>query len=184
MKAALSQPDRDELRDLILELSIERRKVVLASGKESDLYVDLRQTLMRPRGVTLAGRLTLETEILQQVGIVANSQFFATSLDEAAQEVHKTLRSKARQGRFSFALEGGGVKALPLEDLEQNRSVVGPQRTADVTGIDRQVIAGALTPFAQRTEFPPTFALQVGDRRTRCRQNAYLEQSFLFHPAR
>jgi len=56
----LSDAERQELRELILAVSIERRKVVLASGRESDLYVDLRQTLMRPRGVALAGRLTLE----------------------------------------------------------------------------------------------------------------------------
>ena len=37
-----------------------RRKVVLASGKESDFYLDLRQTLMRPLGVALSGRLVLE----------------------------------------------------------------------------------------------------------------------------
>ena len=35
------------------------RAVKLASGKESDFYLDLRQTLMRPRGVALAGELVL-----------------------------------------------------------------------------------------------------------------------------
>jgi orotate phosphoribosyltransferase len=48
-----------ELLDLILEHSFERRKVVLSSGKESDFYLDLRTTLMRPRGVHLAGQLVL-----------------------------------------------------------------------------------------------------------------------------
>jgi len=55
-----SQEARRELLDLILEVSFERRRVVLASGRESDFYLDLRQTLMRPRGVALAGRLALE----------------------------------------------------------------------------------------------------------------------------
>jgi orotate phosphoribosyltransferase len=32
----------------------------LSSGRESDFYLDLRQTLMRPRGVALAGALVLE----------------------------------------------------------------------------------------------------------------------------
>jgi orotate phosphoribosyltransferase len=50
---------RRELLDLILEVSFERRKVTLSSGKESDFYLDLRQTLMRPRGVKLAGELVL-----------------------------------------------------------------------------------------------------------------------------
>lgn len=51
---------RAQLLELILEVSFERRKVKLASGRESDFYLDLRQTLMRPRGVALAGRLVLE----------------------------------------------------------------------------------------------------------------------------
>ena len=52
--------ERSALLELILEVSFERRKVVLASGRESDFYLDLRQTLMRPRGVRLAGSLVLE----------------------------------------------------------------------------------------------------------------------------
>ncbi len=51
---------RRELLDLIVEVSFERREVTLASGKKSDFYLDLRQTLMRPRGVALAGALMLE----------------------------------------------------------------------------------------------------------------------------
>ncbi len=51
---------RTELLDLIHEVSLEKRPVVLASGKKSDFYLDLRQTLMRPRGVALAGQLVLE----------------------------------------------------------------------------------------------------------------------------
>jgi len=51
---------RSELLELILEVSFRREKVVLASGRESDFYLDLRQTLMRPRGVVLAGELVLE----------------------------------------------------------------------------------------------------------------------------
>ncbi|MCX5740454.1 MAG: orotate phosphoribosyltransferase [Proteobacteria bacterium] len=49
--------DRDELLDLIVRHSFERRKVVLSSGRESDFYLDLRATMMRPRGIELAGKL-------------------------------------------------------------------------------------------------------------------------------
>jgi len=52
--------ERDDLLKLILEVSFEKRKVTLTSGKESDFYLDLRQTLMRPRGARLAGLLALE----------------------------------------------------------------------------------------------------------------------------
>jgi orotate phosphoribosyltransferase len=51
---------RAELLDVILDVSFRRQKVTLASGAESDFYLDLRQTLMRPRGVALAGGLVLD----------------------------------------------------------------------------------------------------------------------------
>jgi len=52
--------DRQALLNLILEVSFERKDVTLASGKKSKFYLDLRQTLMRPKGVSLAGRLVLD----------------------------------------------------------------------------------------------------------------------------
>ena len=57
---AAADPRRRELLELILAVSFRRQRVVLASGRESDFYLDLRQTLMRPRGVRLAGELVLE----------------------------------------------------------------------------------------------------------------------------
>ncbi len=51
--------ERGELLDLIVRHSFERRKVVLSSGKASDFYLDLRTTMMRPRGIELAGKLLL-----------------------------------------------------------------------------------------------------------------------------
>jgi orotate phosphoribosyltransferase len=58
--SAANSSARRELLDLILRVSFRRGKVVLASGKESDFYLDLRQTLMRPRGIALAGDLVWE----------------------------------------------------------------------------------------------------------------------------
>lgn len=51
---------RSQLLELIIDVSFERKKVTLASGRESNFYLDLRQTLMRPHGVALAGRLVLD----------------------------------------------------------------------------------------------------------------------------
>lgn len=50
---------RRELRDFVVEHSFERREVTLSSGRKSDFYLDLRATLMRPRGLRLAGELVL-----------------------------------------------------------------------------------------------------------------------------
>lgn len=51
---------KQELLDLVVRHSFERRKVTLSSGKESDFYLDLRTTLMRPRGIRLVGELLLK----------------------------------------------------------------------------------------------------------------------------
>jgi orotate phosphoribosyltransferase len=56
----LNPADRQALLNLILEVSFERKEVTLASGKKSNFYLDLRQTLMRPKGVLLAGRQVLD----------------------------------------------------------------------------------------------------------------------------
>ena len=52
--------DRARLLELLRTLSFERRKVILASGKESDFYVDCKRTALTAEGHVLIGRLLLE----------------------------------------------------------------------------------------------------------------------------
>ncbi len=52
--------DRARLLDLLRTLSFERRKVVLASGRESDFYVDCKRTTLTAEGHVLVGRLLLD----------------------------------------------------------------------------------------------------------------------------
>jgi orotate phosphoribosyltransferase len=52
--------DRARLLELLRSLSFERRKVVLASGKESDFYVDCKRTALTAEGHVLVGRLLLD----------------------------------------------------------------------------------------------------------------------------
>ena len=49
--------DRARLLELLRTLSFERRKVVLASGKESDFYIDCKRTALTAEGHTLVGRV-------------------------------------------------------------------------------------------------------------------------------
>jgi orotate phosphoribosyltransferase len=49
--------DRERLKQIILEKSYEKRKVVLSSGIESDFYFDGKQTTLHPEGSYLTGRL-------------------------------------------------------------------------------------------------------------------------------
>jgi orotate phosphoribosyltransferase len=52
--------DRARLLELLRTLSFERRKVVLASGRESDFYVDCKRTALTAEGHVLVGRLLFE----------------------------------------------------------------------------------------------------------------------------
>ena len=54
------ETDRARLLDLLRALSFERRKVVLASGKESDFYVDCKRTALTAEGHVLIGRLLFD----------------------------------------------------------------------------------------------------------------------------
>jgi orotate phosphoribosyltransferase len=56
----MSAADRARLLDLLRTLSFERRKVILASGKESDFYIDCKRTALTAEGHVLVGRLLLE----------------------------------------------------------------------------------------------------------------------------
>ena len=48
--------ERDELRHLLLSKSVKTGSFTLASGKQSDLYVDCRVTTLDARGAVLVGR--------------------------------------------------------------------------------------------------------------------------------
>jgi orotate phosphoribosyltransferase len=52
--------DRSRLLELLRALSFERRKVILASGKESDFYVDCKRTTLTAEGHVLVGRLLFD----------------------------------------------------------------------------------------------------------------------------
>lgn len=54
---AMDPQERDRFIDLLRQLSFERRRVTLASGKESDFFVDCKQTILTAEGHALAGSL-------------------------------------------------------------------------------------------------------------------------------
>ncbi|HJN75000.1 MAG TPA: orotate phosphoribosyltransferase [Myxococcota bacterium] len=60
---------RARLVELLRELSYEKKPVVLASGLESDFYIDGRQTTLNAEGSWLIGNLVLEALKPEVVGI-------------------------------------------------------------------------------------------------------------------
>lgn len=63
--------DRARLLDLLRELSFERRKVVLSSGKESDFYIDCKRTALTSEGHFLIGRLLFDRIVAHCPGATA-----------------------------------------------------------------------------------------------------------------
>jgi orotate phosphoribosyltransferase len=115
--AAILKRQRDELLKLILEVSFERRKVTLSSGKESNFYLDLRKTLMRPRGVALAGQLVLAKLMsgawVDSVGGMAvgavplvSAVLAAAAGDPATKLVGFFVRKQAKQHGLGQRIEG------------------------------------------------------------------------------
>jgi orotate phosphoribosyltransferase len=56
----VSKAERARLLELLKERSFARRKVVLASGRESDFFIDCKQTVLTAEGHALVGALLCE----------------------------------------------------------------------------------------------------------------------------
>ncbi len=81
--------DKERLKQIILELSYEKRKVILASGRDSDFYFDGKQTTLHAEGGLLVGKLFYEAikgvEGVQAVGgITLGADPIATATSIAA----------------------------------------------------------------------------------------------------
>ena len=56
----MSSPARDRLLSLLVERSFERKRVILASGKESDFFIDCKQTILTAEGHALVGEVMFD----------------------------------------------------------------------------------------------------------------------------
>lgn len=134
--------ERQQLLDLILDVSFERKKVVLASGKESNFYLDLRQTLMRPQGVRLAGRLVhqmlSEGPAIESVGGMAVGAVpFVSAVLAAAAEYDPNsqllgffVRKEAKKHGMGKQIEGGFAPGQTVALVEDTTTTGGSTRDA------------------------------------------------------
>jgi orotate phosphoribosyltransferase len=75
---------RERLLTLLRVLSFERRRVTLASGRESDFFIDCKQTSLTPEGHVLLGELMFEAlQQLQRVEAVAGVELGGCPLASA-----------------------------------------------------------------------------------------------------
>ncbi len=124
--------DKERLKQIILELSYEKRKVILASGRESDFYFDGKQTTLHAEGGLLVGKLFYEAikdvHGVQAVGgITLGADPIATATSIAAflvgHPLHAFIIRKEPKGHGTGQwLEGRknlppGTKVIIVEDV-------------------------------------------------------------------
>jgi orotate phosphoribosyltransferase len=147
--AAVLKRQRDELLKLILEVSFERRKVTLSSGKESNFYLDLRKTLMRPRGIALAGQLVLAKLMsgawVDSVGGMAvgavplvSAVLAAAAGDPATKLVGFFVRKQAKQHGLGQRIEGAFSSGQTVALVEDTTTTGG----STVEALDAVTAAG------------------------------------------
>ncbi|MBT0665811.1 orotate phosphoribosyltransferase [Geobacter pelophilus] len=124
--------DRERLKQIIMELSYEKRRVTLASGRESDFYFDGKQTTLHAEGGFLVGKLfyqaAKEFAGVQAVGgITLGADPIATATSIAAlldgNPLHAFIIRKEPKGHGTGQwLEGrknlpAGTKVVIVEDV-------------------------------------------------------------------
>jgi len=125
MTAQLTPADRQELADLVRQLSVVRGRVVLSSGKESDYYVDLRRATLHHRASRLIGsllrELTADWEYDAVGGLTLGADPVATAIMHApgrpidAFVVRKSAKTHGMQ-RLIEGTEVAGKRLLVVED--------------------------------------------------------------------
>jgi len=106
---------REELLSLLLARSFKRGRFVLTSGKESDYYIDVKQTVFTPKGLVLIGEL-LFAEV-KKVG----AESVGGMAVGAIPLVSAVLAESAREG---YPLEGFFVRPM-AKDHGLRRQVEG-----------------------------------------------------------
>ncbi|MCP4809906.1 MAG: orotate phosphoribosyltransferase [Proteobacteria bacterium] len=110
---------RGRLVELLRELSYQRKKVILASGRESDFYVDGRQTTLNAEGSWLVGNLVLDAlkpEVDGVGGLVVGADPIAAATAAVSfhrdRPVHAFLVRKQAKGH-GMKKHVEGRKSLP-----------------------------------------------------------------------
>jgi orotate phosphoribosyltransferase len=149
MTAAASDK-KDRLKRILLENSILRGKFTLASGKESDYYIDARLTTLHPEGISIIadiflGEIKMDPLIVTVGGPTMGADPIVGSLLSTSQRENYPLRGflvrKQEKGHGTGKLIEGNLK--PGDNTAVVEDVVTSGRSV-ITAIDAVRNAGAL----------------------------------------
>ena len=127
--------EREQLRQLLAERSYQKRRVTLASGRESDFYFDSKQTVLDAAGAELTGRAFFaaiaalpEFERVRAVGglelgsVPIGSALSVISNQAGRPLAHLVIRKQAKAHGTEAAIEGtalvpAGSTVIVIEDV-------------------------------------------------------------------
>ncbi|MCC6949268.1 MAG: orotate phosphoribosyltransferase [Bradyrhizobiaceae bacterium] len=121
---------RERLIQLIAERSFGRKKIVLASGRESNFYFDMKPTMFHPEGAALLARLIFDRLSKLDVDLVGGLEMGAVPLiatvsafsHEAGRPipgffVRKAVKDHGTKKRIDGIDSVAGKKVVILEDV-------------------------------------------------------------------
>ena len=145
MRRETGRPNyRDELFELIRVRSFGRGKIMLASGRESDFYFDLRPTTLHPAGATCIGELMCDalegTNVEFVGGLEAGAIAIATSIAVASHRRGGNLqaffvRKKVKDHGAKKMIEG-----LPKGESLKGRNVAVVEDVTTTGGSSMQAV--------------------------------------------
>ncbi len=128
--------ERDDLRKLIHDLAVVRGRVVLSSGAEADVYVDLRRVTLQHQAAPLVGRVMLDLvddwDFDAVGGLTLGADPIATAMLHAARDRGRALdafvvRKEGKAHGLQRRIEGpdvAGRRVLAVEDTSTTGSSV------------------------------------------------------------
>lgn len=147
----------DELRDIVKRDAVKFGKFTLASGKESDLYVDLRKVTLLPKGAYLIGSIIYDmikdrsVEAIGGLSLGADPIAVAVSLAayQKGQEINAFLvRKEKKEHGMKNAIEGPiktGQKVVIVDDvITTGSSTITAIQQAEAAGLKVDLVVAIL----------------------------------------
>lgn len=147
----------DELREIVRRDAVRFGKFILASGKESDLYVDLRKVTLLPKGAFLIGSIIYDmikdrpVEAIGGLTLGADPIAVATSLVayQNGREIAAFLvRKEQKDHGMKSAIEGPvrtGQKVVIVDDvITSGSSTITAIQQAEAAGLSVDLVIAVL----------------------------------------